>query len=79
MLDLLDAAAPLLRLLPPEAAHRLAVRAMAKGRAAAPFADPVLACTVWGRRFANPIGLAAGFDKSAEAYPGAASLGFGFL
>lgn len=25
---------------------------------------------VLGKRFANPIGLAAGFDKHAEAIPG---------
>lgn len=31
------------------------------------------------RDFANPIGLAAGFDKNAEAVEGLAALGFGFL
>jgi dihydroorotate dehydrogenase len=81
MPDLLDAASLLLRLLPPEVAHRAAVRALAAGLAGGqPTADdPILATTLWGRRFANPIGLAAGFDKSAEAYPGAPALGFGFL
>ncbi len=38
----------------------------------------------WGRRrsglrFPNPLGLAAGFDKSAEAMDGLARLGFGFV
>ena len=34
---------------------------------------------VWGLRFPNPIGLAAGFDKNAVALPALAALGFGFL
>lgn len=80
MAALLDAAYPLLRLLPPELAHRIAVRALGSGLAGrAGREDPILAQELWGRRFANPIGLAAGFDKSAEAYPGAAGLGFGFV
>lgn len=29
--------------------------------------------------FKNPIGLAAGFDKNAEAVEGLAKVGFGFL
>ena len=35
---------------------------------------------MWGRRFSNPIGLAAGFDKHAEAYHSLlADVGFGFV
>ena len=34
---------------------------------------------MWGKRFSNPIGLAAGFDKHAEAYGGLLSMGFGFV
>lgn len=33
--------------------------------------------TVWGRRFSNPLGLAAGFDKDAEAIDGLLGMGFG--
>ena len=33
--------------------------------------------TVWGRRFANPLGLAAGFDKDAQAVDGLLGMGFG--
>ena len=33
---------------------------------------------VWGQYFSNPIGLAAGFDKHAEAYSGMLKMGFGF-
>ena len=34
---------------------------------------------LWGLRFPNPIGLAAGFDKNGVALPALAALGFGFL
>jgi dihydroorotate dehydrogenase len=42
-------------------------------------ADPRLETKVAGIRFANPVGLAAGFDKSARAVDFLATLGFGFL
>lgn len=32
-----------------------------------------------GRRFQNPVGLAAGFDKHGEAVDGLYRLGFGFV
>ena len=32
-----------------------------------------------GKNFPNPIGLAAGFDKSAEAYNSLLRLGFGYV
>ncbi|KDD71571.1 dihydroorotate dehydrogenase, partial [Helicosporidium sp. ATCC 50920] len=42
--------------------------------------DPAsLRTEVWGRALSNPLGLAAGFDKSAEAMEGALDLGFGFV
>ena len=34
---------------------------------------------VFGKFFENPIGLAAGFDKNAEAINGLFDLGFGFI
>src|SRR5215472_4812840 len=34
---------------------------------------------VFGLRFPNPIGLAAGFDKNGVAAPAVAALGFGFV
>jgi dihydroorotate dehydrogenase len=34
--------------------------------------------TLFGREFANPVGLAAGFDKNAEAVRAIPALGFGF-
>ena len=70
----------LLFALPPERAHHLAIAAL--GRGLVPDygktlpADPF---TLWGLRFPNRVGLAAGFDKNADALPGLARLGFGFL
>ena len=72
---------PALRLLPPEAAHRVTIRALAAGflagRAGAD--DPVLETRAWGIQFPNPIGLAAGFDKDAEVFMPMLRLGFGFV
>ncbi len=73
--------APLLRLMPPETAHELTLRALSRGwgpRLAAPDA-PILASRVWGLDFANPVGLAAGFDKNGVAPAALFDLGFGFL
>ena len=55
----------------------LALRALRLGLAggAADADDPALAIDVLGRRFANPIGLAAGFDKNAVAVRGADAAG----
>jgi dihydroorotate dehydrogenase len=74
-------AAGLLRRLPPEAAHRAAVHALRLGLAPGdPTPDPaVLGSRLWGLDFANPIGLAAGFDKDAEALAPLLRLGFGFV
>ena len=57
-------AMPALRLLDPERAHRIAIRALAAGLGWQDCAvdDPRLAVNAMGLRFANPIGLAAGFD-----------------
>jgi dihydroorotate dehydrogenase len=40
--------------------------------------SPQLPIQVFGLKFPNPVGLAAGMDKSAEALPAWAALGFGF-
>jgi dihydroorotate dehydrogenase len=84
-----DLVRPLLFRADPERAHDLAVRAseLASGsrlvcRAVAarrPAADPRLAVAVAGLRFATPLGLAAGFDKSARAVPLLSALGFGHV
>lgn len=41
--------------------------------------DTGLATSVFGRRFANPVGLAAGFDKDAQVIDAMAAFGFGFV
>lgn len=76
-----SAAMPLLRYLSPERAHRLALRALRLGLSRRDLSpdDPVLATEAFGLRFRNPIGLAAGFDKDAEAITPLSGLGFGFV
>jgi dihydroorotate dehydrogenase len=80
---LIDIAQRLLRLLPPETAHRLTLRALAHAPRAflgrSPPDDPILGTRLFGLDFPNPIGLAAGFDKNAEAFAPALRLGFGFV
>lgn len=39
---------------------------------------PQLPVRLWGLNFPNPVGLAAGMDKGAEAVPAWAAMGFGF-
>ncbi|KAL0414761.1 UNVERIFIED_CONTAM: Dihydroorotate dehydrogenase (quinone), mitochondrial [Sesamum radiatum] len=72
---------PFFAFLDPEVAHRLAVSAAARGWVPIEKRQdpPILELEVWGRRFSNPIGLAAGFDKNAEAVEGLLGLGFGFV
>jgi dihydroorotate dehydrogenase len=72
---------PLLRRINPERAHDLALRGLRLGLAgrAAIADDPALVVEILGRRFANPVGLAAGFDKNAVAVPALMHLGFGFV
>ena len=76
-----SAALPALRLLDPERAHAIALWALSRGfvTRSADADHPALAISVLGRRFANPIGLAAGFDKNAAAGPAVLRLGFGFV
>lgn len=41
--------------------------------------DPRLEREVFGLKFKNPVGLAAGFDKDAKLYRELSNLGFGFI
>ena len=41
--------------------------------------SPTQEVTVMGRKFRNPIGIAAGFDKHGEAVDGLFKVGFGFV
>jgi dihydroorotate dehydrogenase len=76
-------------LFPAETAHRLAMTSV-EALLAFPggekvlrrlFAlnDPKLEKTVFGIRFPNPVGLAAGFDKNGRHLRALAALGFGFV
>jgi len=78
---LLSGAMPAMRLIDAETAHGLALRALQLGLAGADTArDPAtLQIRCLGRLFPNPIGLAAGFDKNAEAVLPLMRLGFGFV
>lgn len=63
-----------------ETAHRLTVRMLKLGLGPkVEERDPRLAVDVAGLAFPNPLGLAAGFDKNAEAPDAMLDLGFGFV
>ena len=74
---------PFLFNLDPETAHDLAIKSLKLN----PFPskmfevedEQMLNNELLGKNFPNPIGLAAGFDKSAEAYNSLLKLGFGFV
>jgi dihydroorotate dehydrogenase len=68
-------AAGMARLLPPETAHRAAVATLRHHIGPTPDL-PSLPVSVAGLDFANPLGLAAGFDKDASCPDGALQLGF---
>ncbi|HEY0783535.1 MAG TPA: quinone-dependent dihydroorotate dehydrogenase [Thermoanaerobaculia bacterium] len=74
--------------LDPETSHHLGIGALRVAQALPPLeralarhnqvAAPALAQTLFGRTVANPVGLAAGFDKDAVAIGALPALGFGF-
>ena len=70
-----------LRRFDPEAAHGLALRALRTGLTPRP--GPVtsarLTVDLAGMHLPNPVGLAAGFDKNAEAIAPLSAAGFGFI
>ena len=67
--------------LDPERAHALSIRALQSGVVPRPArkSDPRLSSIVAGLPFANPIGIAAGYDKNAEVPHELQRLGFGFV
>ena len=71
----------LLRRMDPERAHGMALMALRLGLAggAGPVTSPRLKTEIAGLALPNPIGLAAGFDKNAEALDPLGRAGFGFL
>jgi len=75
------AALQAMRLTNPETAHNLAVTALEKGLVpkSKPFSSPRLRSTLAGLELPNPVGLAAGFDKHAQAVRGLCDAGFGYI
>ncbi len=70
--------------LPPEAAHELAVRAMAIGQLSGlsrllAGSRPRQPVQLMGLSFPNPVGLAAGFDKNGDYIDALGALGFGHI
>ncbi len=77
---LFSLARPALHALDAETAHQLTIRSLSLMPVTpAPRDDARLAVDVFGRRFPNPVGLAAGFDKQCEVPDQLLSLGFGFV
>ncbi len=76
-----DIAARALRLIDPEDAHRASILGLKLGLG--PMSDgpddPILHTTVAGLSLPSPVGLAAGFDKNAEAPDAMLRTGFGFV
>ena len=65
----------------PEIAHNLAIKALKFGviPSTPGFHAKTLELSVAGLKFNNPLGLAAGFDKNAEAIKPLIKFGFGFI
>jgi len=74
---------PFLFNLDPETAHDLAIKSLKfdyfPSKLFEVENEQMLNIKLLGKSFPNPIGLAAGFDKSAEAYNSLLKLGFGFI
>ncbi len=74
---------PFLFNLDPETAHDLAIKSLKFNPLPSKMFDvedeQMLNIKLLGKNFPNPIGLAAGFDKSAEVYNSLLKLGFGFV
>ncbi|MCU9847745.1 quinone-dependent dihydroorotate dehydrogenase [Defluviimonas sp. WL0024] len=67
--------------LDPETAHGLSLKALAAGLVTlpGPVTSPRLATRLAGLALPNPVGLAAGYDKNAEAAAALTRAGFGFI
>ncbi|MCU4654986.1 quinone-dependent dihydroorotate dehydrogenase [Roseibacterium sp. SDUM158016] len=70
-----------MRRMDPERAHALALAALKTGMLPlkGPVTSPRLAVRLAGMDLPNPVGLAAGFDKNAEAILPLSRAGFGFI
>ncbi|PHS24577.1 MAG: dihydroorotate dehydrogenase (quinone) [Robiginitomaculum sp.] len=80
-MNLYDIAGTALRRLPAESAHQLTILALRAGLGPVQHApdDPVLRTRIGPLDLANPIGLAAGFDKNARTGAAMMRAGFGWV
>ncbi len=80
-MSLHDFAARGLHLLDPEDAHSLTIAGLEAGLGPRTRSrpDPILATSLAGLTLPGPIGLAAGFDKNAQAPDAMLAAGFGFV
>ena len=69
----------IINIIPPEIAHLIFLEFMKLEILDKKYLSQRLNIKLWNKNFLNPIGLAAGFDKNAEAISGLMKLGFGFL
>lgn len=75
-----DLVKPILFAFDAETVHERGLEAIAHGwMSGRRYDDPKLRTHAFGRELANPIGLAAGFDKNAVAVDRWAEFGFGFI
>jgi len=81
MFDYYPLIRPVIFRMDPEKAHEMTLKALKSGLAPSKgaYEDPILETTLWGLKFPNPVGLAAGFDKNAEVIGPAFKMGFGFV
>lgn len=81
MADPYKFARPFLFKIDAEKAHGLTLSLMKRGMfpSAETTKDAALEQVLWGLKFPNPVGLAAGFDKNAEVVGASFKLGFGFV
>ena len=74
---------PLIFKIDPERAHTLAVKSLKFNLVSNIFDEnknePIFKTKIFEKELANPIGMAAGFDKNAEVYNALFRLGFGFV
>ena len=61
-----------------EVAHRITINFLKTYQIKNNISHPSLSCNIFGLNFANPVGLAAGFDKNSEVPNNIINLGFGF-
>jgi dihydroorotate dehydrogenase len=72
---------PLMHTLDPETSHKVSI--YLASHSLSPWSrlkdDDRMKVTLWGKELSNPVGLAAGYDKNAEAVDALFGFGFGLV